>query len=205
MKDPIQWIPKLGRLPKTLPRDKERLSFESQSIFYRFFLALLTRLRWAGFCCVVGMGSWFYAFYILIFGAPEEEANTMDGFLDWWLASRHLTGCHWSNLKDAENSRIDAMSSISRKESHFLQFQHPESVEECVFGLGADGRVARYQVSCGEDGMEVFQFSEAVGFCDNEEELAALLDQVVGNRLPSVSDGLATQKNDANHSGGLLV
>jgi len=183
MKDPIQWLPRPALLPKECPQDKQRLEFVNQPFLRKVSFHVVMRIRWAGFCAAVAAGGLLYAICILIFGPPHAKDNSMDRFLEDWLKSRRLNGWHCSDLKLSDNSRLDAVSAISRNEKYFLQFTQPGTGRRLTFGLGPEGEVARYDTIQDDMDIEVFIFREEVANCTSEKDLEILLDGLLEERL----------------------
>ncbi len=183
MKDPIQWMPKPALLPKDCPLDKQSLDLAIQPFPRRVVFHLVTRVRWAGFCLAVAVGTLLYAVVILIFGGPKARDNSMDRFLEGWLRSRRLSGWHCSDLEHSDGCRLDAVSAISRNEKYFLQFTHPATGQRLTFGLGSEGELARYDTIQDDRDIEVFIFREEVGICASEKDLEILFDGLLEERL----------------------
>ncbi|TSA30079.1 MAG: hypothetical protein D4R65_13980 [Verrucomicrobiaceae bacterium] len=168
--------------PHNNPHNFRYIHMKKHPFFSRIWSAAINRLGWASLILVMGLCAPFYAIYVLIAGNVTEKPDSMESFFEKWISSKKLDGWYFAEPKNMKDSlRLDAVTVMSRRETHFLQFEHPVTGHDTALGFTAEGVAARYEFVPQEDDPDhpVLRFVSELAPFRNEEELTALLEDVL--------------------------
>lgn len=168
--------------PHNNPHNLKHILMKKQSIFTRLWSSVTNRLGWAFLILILGLCTPFYAIYVLITGNVTDTPDSLESFLEKWISSKKLDGWYFAEPKNMEDYlRLDAVTVMSRKETHFLQFEHPVTHRDTALGFTADGVAARYEFVPQEGAPDhpVLRFVSELPAFRNEDELSALLENVL--------------------------
>lgn len=168
--------------PHCNPRNFKYIHMKNRPLLSRICSAATNRIGWALIILLMGLCAPFYAIYVLIVGSGTDKPDPLESFLEKWLSSNQLDGWYFADPKHMEDSlRIDAVTGMSRKESHFLQFEHPVTHRDTALGFTPGGVAARYEFvpQAGDPEHPVLRFVSELPPFRNEEELCALLEGIL--------------------------
>jgi hypothetical protein len=163
-------------------RHLKHILMKNRSFLYRIWSAATNRIGWASFILVMGLWAPFYAIYVLIVGSGTNKPDHLESFLEKWISSKKLDGWYFAEPKNMPDSlRLDAVTAISRKETHFLQFEHPVTHRDTVLGFTSEGVATRYEFvpQEGDPDHPVLRFVSELPSFRNEGELSSLLEEQI--------------------------
>jgi hypothetical protein len=168
--------------PHNNPHNLKHILMKKQPILSRIWSSAINRLGWASLILVMGLCTPFYAFYVLIAGNVTDTPDPLESFLEKWISSKKLGGWYFAEPTNMEDSlRLDAVTVMTRRETHFLQFEHPVTHRDTALGFTADGVAARYEFVPQEGDPEhpVLRFVSELPAFRNEDELSAILEEIL--------------------------
>jgi hypothetical protein len=168
--------------PHNNPHNRKYIIMKKQPIFTRIWSSAINRLFWASLALLIGLCAPFYAIYVIIAGNVTDTPDPLESCLEKWISSKKLDGWYFAEPKNMKDSlRLDAVTVMSRKETHFLQFDHPVTRRETALGFTAEGVAARYEFvpQEGDPDHPVLRFVSELPAFRNEDELSALLEEIL--------------------------
>ena len=167
--------------PHNNPHNRKYILMNQRPVFTRIWSSVKNRLGWALVVMLMGLCSPFYALYLLITGNVTGTADPLESFLEKWITLKKLDGWYFAEPKGMKDSlRLDAVTAISRKETYFLQFDHPLTHRDTALGFTAEGVAACYEFVPQEgDSAPVLRFVSELPSFRNEEELSAVLEEIL--------------------------